>query len=318
MTGEKKTDYKKMMKTLSKNYWAISTVVLAILLVGILIYPTISSTTISPDKASQKTQTFLSDYFSQSGITGAVAITEIEKISGMYQMVFSVDGQPAGKVTLSQDGKYIGQMDIIDPETIAPTQQSSESQDIPKSDKPEVELFIWSYCPYGVTAQAPFAEVSKLISNNANFQTVLYYDGHGPFETQQNKIQACIQKYSADKYENYELKFVSDVYPICSQSREVSCDLEESKKVMRTVGIDSTKILSCVEDEGEALLAIDSQRAKSLGVTGSPTLVINGVKANVARDAESYKNAICSAFTDAPEQCAETLSSAAATTTGNC
>ncbi|MFH1364935.1 MAG: hypothetical protein ABIH52_04780, partial [Candidatus Aenigmatarchaeota archaeon] len=59
-------------------------------------------------------------------------------------------------------------------------------------------------------------------------------------------------------------------------------------------------------------------RAGELGVTGSPTLVINGVRANVARNAESFKTAVCGAFNDAPGDCSTELSSDAAAAQGNC
>ena len=87
---------------------------------------------------------------------------------------------------------------------------------------------------------------------------------------------------------------------------------------MDSLGIDSTKVLECVDSQGESLLEEHYNTASEVGVTGSPSLVINGVKVNAARDAESYKQAVCSSFNTMPEGCDETLDSSAATTTGSC
>ena len=187
-----------------------------------------------------------------------------------------------------------------------------------KSGTPKVELFIWSYCPYGVQAQGPLASVASLLGGKADFEAVLYYDGHGPFETQQNKMQACIQEVAKDKYWAYAAGFVEKIYPKCSASRSVECNQNESVALMKTLGIDDSAVMSCVESRGADLLAEHSARARSYGVTGSPTLVINGKIANVARNAEAFKAAVCDAFDVAPAECGQTLSSTSGTASGNC
>ena len=87
---------------------------------------------------------------------------------------------------------------------------------------------------------------------------------------------------------------------------------------MKTLGISSSKVMSCVEDEGDDLFATASSYAQQNGVTGSPTLLINGVKVNTARNAEAFKAAVCGAFNEAPEECSTTLDSSAAAAAGNC
>jgi protein-disulfide isomerase len=87
---------------------------------------------------------------------------------------------------------------------------------------------------------------------------------------------------------------------------------------MDSLGINSKVVLTCVENQGAELVAEHSSAASSVGVTGSPSLVINGVIVSASRTAEAYKTAVCSAFNDAPEECGETLSSSATTTSGNC
>jgi predicted DsbA family dithiol-disulfide isomerase len=87
---------------------------------------------------------------------------------------------------------------------------------------------------------------------------------------------------------------------------------------MKSLGISSSKIMNCVEERGEELIAEHAGRAQEYGVTGSPTLIINGVRANTARNAEAYKTAVCSAFNEAPTECSETLDSSSDASAGNC
>jgi hypothetical protein len=51
--------------------------------------------------------------------------------------------------------------------------------------------------------------------------------------------------------------------------------------------------------------------ANQFGVGGSPTFVINGKTVSVNRAAESIKQAVCSAFNTPPNECDQTLSTAA-------
>jgi predicted DsbA family dithiol-disulfide isomerase len=162
------------------------------------------------------------------------------------------------------------------------------------------------------------AQVATLLKASADFEIVPYYDGHGAYETQQNQIQLCIQKLAKDKYWSYAAKFVSDVYTKCSSVKTEDCDKTESIKVMKAVGIDSTKIMSCVSTDGVALASAASAKAQKAGVSGSPTVTINGVISSAARSAEAYKSAVCSAFNTAPSACSSTLSSSAAAAAGNC
>ena len=299
------------LKKIKKNPWVLTTIVLGVLVIIALLNNGFALG-ISANKASQN----LLEYYQNNGVEG-LSIESVEKISGLYQVNFEYQGNTV-PMYVTKDGKYIAAS--LSPLIISDSEpKDTEQQNIPKSDKPKVELFIWGYCPYGVQAQGPLAEVASLLRDYADFKAVLYYDGHGAFETQQNKIQECIQEIAPEKYWDYAAKFVTDIYPKCGTSKDVDCDKTESVKLMKSLGIDSTKILSCVDEKGDDLLSTASSRAKSLGVTGSPTLVINGVKANPSsRTADAFKSSICTAFNTPPEACGEQLSAAENTASGSC
>lgn len=66
------------------------------------------------------------------------------------------------------------------------------------------------------------------------------------------------------------------------------------------------------------MMKAEESLAGQYGVSGSPTLIINGVLYNGARTADAYKQAICSAFNNAPAECSETLSATGASVSGGC
>jgi len=304
----KKADF---TKSLRQNPWIISTFILGLVVLILLIGNNLGGMTgnvISSTAAGEK----LLSYYMQNGASD-LEIDSIEEMSGLYQINFKYQGTII-PVYVTKDGKYAGSLSALSEE-----QTSTSSTEIPKSDKPKAELFIWSYCPYGVQALAPFAEVASLLGDNAEFSVVPYYDGHGAYETQQNKIQACIQENYKDKYWEYAERFVEEIYPICSTERTEECDKTESIKLMNSLGIDSNAVMSCVESQGEQLLTDASTRAKEVGVTGSPSLVINELKASPSsRTAEAFKDSICSGFNTAPSECETELDSTSTTTSGNC
>ncbi|MFH1358310.1 MAG: thioredoxin domain-containing protein [archaeon] len=303
-----------------KSPWMFATIIVAIIAIILLVMLVsgkgLGESTVSGDVAGETLTGYLN---SMTG--GGVEYVSNEDLGSLYEITVSYNSQEI-PVFITKDAEYFVQAAVPISTQTNTNPQTQEPVDVPKSDKPKAELFIWSYCPYGVQAQEPLAEVVSLLGDSADFEGVLYYDGHGAYETQQNKIQACIQEVAKDKYWKYATGFVQTIYPNCGSTRDIECDKTESVKLMKSLGIDDTAVMSCVDDKGEALIAEHASRAQAYGVTGSPSLVINGVKVNTGRTAEAYKAAICEAFNNAPEECETALSSDAATTgaatAGNC
>jgi protein-disulfide isomerase len=311
VSTKKKRPCKILWEKLSNNYWMTASIVLALVLIVSLLVniPT------SSNKIGEQAVAFLNN---QTG--GGVTLVSVENNKTFYTVTVGYQGQNI-PVYISSDGKNLfqGLMPMTKVKTTTSSSSSTQTQtNAPKSDVPQVELYIWSYCPYGVQAQGPMAEVAKLLSDSAEFKVVPYYDGHGAYETQQNKIQSCIQELSGDKYWDYAAGFVKTIYSKCGSSRDAECDKTESISLMKSLKIDSTAIMSCVDKKGESLNNAASQKASQNGVQGSPTIIINGAKVNVARNAESIKTAICSAFNNAPAECSQQLDSSAAAAAGNC
>lgn len=198
-----------------------------------------------------------------------------------------------------------------------------------KKDKPVIELFVMSFCPYGQLAVEAMAPVEELLGDKAIFDTryVIYdnYQGgsedfcieegslcsmHGVAELNENARQLCVAKYQPALLWDYMLAINST----CNYQDVDSC----WEGIASGLGLDVAKIKQCEVEEKTALITAEYELCNDYGVGGSPTLIINGQEYEGARTPEAYKQAICSAFTEPPEECLEALSEDGGTATGSC
>ncbi|VVB82507.1 Uncharacterised protein [uncultured archaeon] len=59
--------------------------------------------------------------------------------------------------------------------------------------------------------------------------------------------------------------------------------------------------------DGVTMYNTEVTNAENQGVSGSPTLIINGVQASADRSPEAIKGVICNAFNTVPSACSQTL-----------
>jgi len=189
---------------------------------------------------------------------------------------------------------------------------------IETSDRPKMELFVMSMCPYGVQAEQGVKPVYDLMKDSADFEVYFIStdngDGtfrslHGQPETDENIRQTCIIEHAPDKYWDY-LECLNPEYRSAGTKWE-ECTAE--------VGIDTETIRTCFEgDEGKTLLSESIQRTMEVGATGSPTILVNGAGYRGGRSPEEFKMGMCVSFNNPPEVCDEILSTEGAAAQGNC
>lgn len=194
-----------------------------------------------------------------------------------------------------------------------------------KSARPSVELFVMSFCPYGVQAENLMQPVVGLFGTKANI-TVRYIANvqgttvasvkslHGTSEAKEDLRQLCIAKYYPQKLWPYLTDFNAQCYPVWQNATQLeSCQ----KNVTATLGI--TDIETCASgSEGLALLKAEGAITSSYKVTGSPTLIINGQRYSGSRTAEAYRQAICARFETPPAECSVNLSAQTVAASGSC
>lgn len=252
-----------------------------------------------------------------------VKVKAVAEESGLYKITIGIEGQPDQYAFVTKDGtKFIQQaISFAEIEKQQEDQKKAEEEaarPIEKTDKPQVDLFVMSFCPYGNKAEDTILPVYNLLKNKVdfNFHYIVNSSGdeiqslHGEKEVIQDKIEVCVLKdYGKDRWMN----FVAYVNKNCGS--DGAC-WEAGAKILK---IDAVKIKTCVDADGVALLKKDEQISSEAGAKGSPTMKINGVSSKVVYqygNSEAYKQAICDAFSKVPAECGKKLSAQATTAQG--
>ncbi len=293
---DKKFEPAKFKKTIKKNPWVMATIVLGIIALILLVFMLrggitgniITGKVIGGEDAGEK----LIDYLN-ARTGGGVEYVSHEDIGNLYEVLVSYQGQDL-PVYITKDGEYFvqGAVPIAKQSDDIPGQALA---DVVKSDKPEVELFVMTHCPYGTQAEKGILPVFELLGDkiDSNIKFVHYFL-HEPEETETPR-QVCIREEQSDKFLDYLKCFLED---------------DDEERCITETGIDKTKLDLCIAEKADDYYALDSELSEGYGVRGSPTLVINGAIINSGRSPSAYLKTVCSAFNDAPGECDEELNSA--------
>lgn len=294
------------------NRWVISTVILAIVclvLVAVIFgFGSPTGNAISQTDAGTKITDFLN-----GRVGGGVTFVSAEDMGNLYKVTVSYKGEDV-PVYVSKDGQYFiqGLMPLTEQAGANQSQEQEQPKDVPKSDKPKVEAFVFSYCPYGLQFEKALLPIYKLLKNKADINVVAIGAMHGEYEKQESLRQLCIQKiYGKDKLWQYLEKFMGDTaIGDCGNKQECSVPLVE--KIFTQAGINKATINTCMQKDAEALYNKDIARANELGVSGSPTFIVNGAQVQVSRSSDAIMKAVCSGFITVPEECKQIVSTEAA------
>ena len=194
-------------------------------------------------------------------------------------------------------------------------------------NKPQIDFFVMSYCPYGNQAEEGIAPVYNLIKDKALFKPhyVIYenYGGGGSDycldsgklcsmhkiqELNQDVREMCVLKYNGI---GSWFDFALAMNKGCTAANADTC----WEAVATTLKLDTAKIKTCEKNEAIALLSADKALGDKLGVSGSPTIFIDGDAYEGGRDPEAYKTALCAKFDTKPSECSTALEGPAASTT---
>jgi protein-disulfide isomerase len=133
---------------------------------------------------------------------------------------------------------------------------------------------------------------------------------HGVAEVNEDVRQIYIYKNHADKFWAY----VSYVNGNCDVGSVDAC----WKDAAEAVGLDAAAIENGAEANAEKYMAAEFALGDQLGVTGSPTIFVNGAPYDGGRSAEDFKSAVCAAFTTEPSECEQVLGGDASAASGSC
>ncbi|MFA5886896.1 MAG: thioredoxin domain-containing protein [Patescibacteria group bacterium] len=274
--------------------------------------------TLSTDQAKTQTETFINTYLMQSG--NKATVKEVTTEYGLYKLKIDIVSDLVESY-LSKDGKLffpqalnIEQISSAQNKDSAPSAAAPSAVVTKKSDKPTVELFVMSYCPYGTQVEKGILPVLEALGNKIAFELKFCsYAMHGQKELAENLNQYCIQKEQPEKLNSY-----------------LQCFLEasDSASCLTKAGVKTSQLNACVAKTDKQFKVYDNFNNKvdyqgsypgfavqktdneKYNVGGSPTLIINGEEISSNRDSASLLKTICSAFNTPPKECETVLSSA--------
>lgn len=319
--------------------WIVSTVILAIALVAFVAGSGITGNFLAGSQATatgDRAIAYINENLLSNGMTAKMI--NITESNGLWLMAFTVAGNNY-TAYISKDGQ------LLLPQAIPIEQKktSSLSFDAPDAEKPLTELFVMSFCPYGIEAEKAMQPVVNLLGSAAtiephfiiqvldktNAERMLKGTGytlaekflslgdkyllslHGPNEAAEDVRQAVILKnYGQQTF----WKYVSYVNANCSLSDINTC----WKSAASAAGLSVSAIESKMATDGLAAMIADQALADKYKVSGSPTTIINGAHYSGGRTPESFKNAVCSGFETAPESCSQTLNDTQTSPSGGC
>lgn len=297
-----------------KNSWVvrvIAGVVLVAVLGGGYYYSLQMKELITKEEAKAKIEKLIKD----SGDT-ATTVKDVTEESGLYKVMISSRGQDQPLYVAKDGTQFFPQavsFEEIEKQKEEADKQAEAEKNVTKSDKPVVDLYVMSFCPYGNKAEDTMKPVYDLLKNKVdfNFHYIVTVSGndvqslHGAKEVTQNEREACVLR---DAGKDKWFGFVSYVNAKCGT--DGACWEAGAK----SLGLNTAKISACVASDGVALMKANGEASTAAGASGSPTLKINGTNSKVAYqygNSEALKQAICGAFNTAPEECAKVLASQA-------
>jgi len=256
-------------------------------------------------------------------------VTSVSEENGLYKVALNLGTQTVTAYITKDGSTFFPQaMNIADTEKQAAAQKNAPAQpakNISKSDTPNIQLFVMSYCPYGTQMEKGILPVLAALGNKVNFNLEFVdYSMHNDASTgdqkelNENLRQYCIQKNQPDKLSAYLSCFLKSQEP----GQETSC--------MAQAGVDATQVATCMsatdtqfdvsknfKDQSTyngqfPTFNVNKDDNVKYNVQGSPTLIINGVEAAPSgRDSASILKTVCSAFSSPPAECGTQLSSTA-------
>lgn len=255
---------------------------------------------------------YINKNFLPEGITAS--LLSVSDQGSVYKIKLKIR-QDEPEVYVSKDGKFLfTQAFEIKPQASPSSSPQPSGEEPPKAEKPDVKVFVMSYCPFGLQMEKAYLPVYNLLKNKADFGVYFVdYIMHEKTELDENLRQYCIEKEENGKYPAYLDCFVKKgVFETCLAETEI----DKNKLASCTSQTDQEfKITALYNDKDTWLNSLYPQfnvhkdLNEKYGVGGSPTVIINDKEVSVnPRSPEAFKNLVCQAFANPPAECSQTLS----------
>lgn len=182
-------------------------------------------------------------------------------------------------------------------------------------DKPKVDVFVMSHCPFGTQIEKGLLPVWDLLGDKIDLNIrYVDYAMHGEKEVKEQLRQYCVAQQGMGKLRTYLECFLEagEVGDACVKKAGVDASVLEACIAKTDKEFDVSKGLADKSKWNGRFppFPIDAKLAKQYGVKGSPTLVVNDVVVQTGRSPKALRDAICKGFKTPPPECTKELDDA--------
>ncbi len=319
------------IKNLNRNTLLIGIAVVGIVITGVLIFINENPGQFSfslfrlGDLSNNELAKKAVDYINNQGLASSTAsLVSISEESGLVKVRIKI-GSSEFDSYATKDGKLLFPQAFKMEESIDNNSENQGQSGQPtaeqiqqvcdtmtKTDKPVLEAYVVSKCPFGLQMQRILADVVENAPDLAQNIFVRYMGSisngkitamHGDQEAQENLRQICIRDEQRSKYWNY-----------------ISCHIKagEVDSCLTSAAINENKLSGCMSDKsrGLAYAKEDFDLNEKYRVEGSPTLILGEKQISEfdfgGRTSEAVKSMICCASNNKSSDCSKTLNTTSA------
>jgi len=324
---KEKRPYKNKNFPLGFSFGFFTMGIITVILISLIIIPLTRkdeevNTSLDIKGAETKIENFVNGILIQDD--NKVTIKESSEESGLYKIIITTSAGQDVETYVTKDGKLFFDramnVEEITKENEAANNETPPDQEAVKNDKPVVELFVMSHCPYGTQIEKGILPVLDTLGDKIDFELKFCdYAMHKEKELDEQLRQYCINSEEPAKFISYLQCFLEDdKSDACLKTAKInipklnSCVAATDKKYKVTENFNDKSTWRTDRDGNPAfpIFNVNKEDVDKYGVGGSPTLVINGTTAKSGRDAASLLTIICASFDNPPEECSAELSSA--------
>ncbi len=257
-----------------------------------------------------------------------VEVTEIKKVpayvfSASVAETQSFKGNPNLQAAFEKKGDYYLLSDSIVGATWFISQE--ERQEFLETlgitgDKPVVDLFVMSFCPYGNIAEELFEPVYQNLGDSFILRPryIVYsnYGGGGPSYCIDEDSKYCSMHGIGERKQDIReecvlyndgvgkwFEFIMEINAECNAGNIEDCWTD----VAESIDLDPEEIEACYEENKVKYSEENLKMMELLGASGSPAIYINGETYNGARTSQAYQDAICAVMEEEAEGCTKTI-----------
>jgi len=197
-----------------------------------------------------------------------------------------------------------------------------------KADKVKMDLYVMSFCPYGIQMENTVWPVKQVLKGDLNVVPHFIVDIsgttvdslHGEVEVAEDKRQACIyHEKGEDAWWSYVSQFNSKIAEKSGCSQDMNCTNGVASEILASLKISEADIDACAASKALDYLKADNALTTSKGVTGSPTVYLNDkMQYSGERTPAGIQSAVCNLFNKAPASCGTSQNTTGTGAAGSC